>query len=96
MGSEDEEEVAEAELADEAPVIRLVNSIILKAVGVDASDIHIEPGVSSSQVRYRVDGLLHKSMSLPRRMALPVLTRIKVMANMDIAERRAPQDGRIP
>ena len=97
MGAEEEEEeVAEAELADEAPVIRLVNSIILKAVGEDASDIHIEPGVSSAQVRYRVDGLLHKSMSLPRRMALPVLTRIKVMSNMDIAERRAPQDGRIP
>jgi len=96
MGAEEEEEVAEAELANEAPVIRLVNSIILKAVGEDASDIHIEPGASSALVRYRVDGLLRKSMSLPRRMALPVLTRIKVMANMDIAERRAPQDGRIP
>jgi type IV pilus assembly protein PilB len=96
MGADEEEAVAEAELADEAPVIRLVNSIILKAVGEDASDIHIEPGVSSAQVRYRVDGLLHKSMNLPRRMALPVLTRIKVMSNMDIAERRAPQDGRIP
>jgi type IV pilus assembly protein PilB len=96
MGAEEEEAVADAELVDEAPVIRLVNSIILKAVGEDASDIHIEPGAISTQVRYRVDGLLHKSMSLPRRMALPVLTRIKVMANMDIAERRAPQDGRIP
>jgi type IV pilus assembly protein PilB len=96
MGAEEEEEVVEAELADEAPVIRLVNSIILKAVGEDASDIHIEPGVSGTLVRYRVDGLLHKSMSLPRRMALLVLTRIKVMSNMDIAERRMPQDGRIP
>jgi type IV pilus assembly protein PilB len=96
MGTEEEAIEQEAELADEAPVIRLVNSIILKAVGEDASDIHIEPGISSAQVRYRVDGLLRKSMSLPRRMALPVLTRIKVMSNMDIAERRAPQDGRIP
>ncbi len=91
-----EEEVVKAELADEAPVIRLVDSMILKAVSENASDIHIEPGVSSAQIRFRVDGLLHKSMSLPRGMARPVLTRIKVMANMDIAERRAPQDGRIP
>jgi type IV pilus assembly protein PilB len=96
MGAEEEEEVEDAALVDEAPVIRLVNSMILKAVSEDASDIHIEPGVSNAQIRFRVDGLLHKSMTLPRRMALPVLTRIKVMANMDIAERRAPQDGRIP
>jgi type IV pilus assembly protein PilB len=93
---EEEEGVSDAELADEAPVIRLVNSLILKAVNQDASDIHIEPRSRSTQIRFRVDGLLRNDMNLPRRMTVPVLTRIKVMANMDIAERRAPQDGRIP
>ena len=96
MTSDEDEEVVDAGLADEAPVIRLVNTIILKAIGEDASDIHIEPGMSGVQVRFRVDGTLYKSMSLPRKMTYPVLTRIKVMANMDIAERRSPQDGRIP
>ena len=96
MDSDEDEEVVDAGLADEAPVIRLVNTIILKAIGEDASDIHVEPGVSGVQVRFRIDGVLYKSMSLPRKMTYPVLTRIKVMANMDIAERRSPQDGRIP
>jgi type IV pilus assembly protein PilB len=96
MGSDEDEEVVDTGLADEAPVIRLVNTIILKAIGEDASDIHVEPSLSGVQVRFRIDGMLHKSMSLPRKMTHPVLTRIKVMASMDIAERRSPQDGRIP
>jgi type IV pilus assembly protein PilB len=82
--------------ANAAPVIRLVDSIILNAVNEDASDIHIEPGATTTQVRFRVDGLLHKYMNLPRRVDISVLIRIKVMAGMDIAEKRVPQDGRIP
>jgi type IV pilus assembly protein PilB len=96
MGRDEDEDVVSNEQVDDAPVIRLVNTIILKAISEDASDIHIEPGVGGVQVRFRVDGVLHKSMSLPRRMTHPVLSRIKVMSNMDIAERRSPQDGRIP
>jgi type IV pilus assembly protein PilB len=86
----------QAAQANAGPVIRLVDSIILKAVSEDASDIHIEPGADTTQVRFRVDGLLHKYMNLPRRVDISVLIRIKVMAGMDIAEKRVPQDGRIP
>ncbi len=96
MGIEEEEEAPEDALVDEAPVIRLVNSIILKAISEDASDIHIEPSEHGIQVRFRVDGILHKTVNLPRKMTFPVVSRIKVMASMDIADRRAPQDGRIP
>jgi type IV pilus assembly protein PilB len=92
---EEEEEVTEA-VVDEAPVIKLVNSIILKAITEEASDIHIEPTERGIQVRFRVDGILHKAMSLPRKMTFPVISRVKVMSSMDIADRRTPQDGRIP
>jgi type IV pilus assembly protein PilB len=96
LDSEEDEEVASAELIDEAPVIKLVNSIILKAITEEASDIHVEPTERGIQVRFRVDGLLHKVMNLPRKMTFPVISRIKVMSNLDIADRRTPQDGRMP
>jgi len=91
----DEPEEAE-DVVDEAPVIRLVNSIMIKAFDEEASDIHIEPFKHGIRVRYRVDGILREVMTLPRKMLHPLVSRIKVMANMDIAERRVPQDGRVP
>jgi type IV pilus assembly protein PilB len=81
---------------EEAPVIALVNLIILRAVKEKASDIHIEPfGEDTLKVRYRIDGILHDVMSLPRNLQLAVISRIKIMSDLDIAERRLPQDGRI-
>ena len=95
------EEEKEAELSaltagEEAPIISLVNLMILRAVKEKASDIHIESfGDETLQVRYRIDGILHDVMSLPRQLRLAVISRIKIMSDLDIAERRLPQDGRI-
>jgi general secretion pathway protein E len=83
------------DLASEAPVIRLVNLVIGHALEARASDIHIEPFENRLIVRYRVDGVMHEVESPPRRLSAAVISRIKIMANMDIAERRLPQDGRI-
>ena len=92
----EQEEVIEEIIVDEAPVIRLVNSLIMKAINEEASDIHIEPFEFSVRVRNRVDGILGETMNLPRKMLHAIVSRIKIMGNMDIAERRVPQDGRIP
>jgi type IV pilus assembly protein PilB len=95
------EEEREAELSalaagEEAPIISLVNLMIIRAVKEKASDIHIESfGDETLQVRYRIDGILHNVMSLPRQLRLAVISRIKIMSDLDIAERRLPQDGRI-
>ena len=83
------------DLASEAPVIRLVNLIIGHAVEARASDVHIEPFENRLIVRYRVDGVMHEVESPPRRLSAAVISRIKIMASLDIAERRLPQDGRI-
>jgi type IV pilus assembly protein PilB len=83
------------EIAEGAPVVRLVNGIITKAISSRASDIHIEPLQSKMRVRYRVDGMLQEAMTIPKDLQNSVVSRVKVMASMDIAERRAPQDGRI-
>ncbi len=83
------------DIASEAPVIRLVNLIITRAVEARASDIHIEPGESELRVRYRIDGVLQPVESPPPRFSAAVLSRIKLMARLNIAERRLPQDGRI-
>jgi general secretion pathway protein E len=83
------------DLASEAPVIRLVNLIINHALERRASDIHIEPFENRLIVRYRIDGVLHEIESPPRRLSAAVISRIKIMASLDIAERRLPQDGRI-
>ncbi len=83
------------DIASEAPVIRLVNLIIGHALEARASDIHIEPFENRLIVRYRVDGVMHEVESPPRRLSAAVISRIKIMANLDIAERRLPQDGRI-
>ncbi|HEX4303134.1 MAG TPA: type II secretion system ATPase GspE [Rhizomicrobium sp.] len=81
--------------ASDAPVIRLVNLLITRAVEARASDIHIEPMDGETRVRYRVDGVLHEVESPPRNLAAAVMSRIKIMAKLNIAERRIAQDGRI-
>ena len=86
---------ASADLAGQSPIIRLVNYVLYNAVKEGASDIHIEPTERQLRVRYRVDGALHLSLELPVHLAPAVASRIKIMANMDISERRLPQDGRI-
>jgi len=83
------------DLASEAPIIRLVSLIISHALEARASDIHIEPFENKLIVRYRVDGVMHEVESPPRRFSAAVISRIKIMASLDIAERRLPQDGRI-
>lgn len=84
-----------AEMASGAKVISEVNRIINSAVNEAASDIHIEPSERSMRVRNRVDGVLEEWLTLPKQMHLPVITRIKIISGMDIAERRVPQDGRV-
>jgi len=83
------------DLASEAPVIRLVNLILQRAVEQRASDIHIEPFESQLKVRYRIDGVLHEAEAPPSSSSAAVISRVKIMARLDIAERRLPQDGRI-
>ncbi|WP_413881851.1 type II secretion system ATPase GspE [Candidatus Aalborgicola defluviihabitans] len=95
-GEQENEDLAQLkELASEAPIIRLVSLIISHALEARASDIHIEPFESRLIVRYRVDGVMHEVESPPRRFSAAVISRIKIMASLDIAERRLPQDGRI-
>jgi type IV pilus assembly protein PilB len=100
--TDEEQEAEDAELAADiresaadAPVIKLVNSIIAQAVEDGASDIHFEPHERDMRVRFRVDGVLHETTSIPRRMVPGVVSRVKIMADLDIAERRIPQDGRV-
>ena len=95
-GSGDEDDVEHLrDLASEAPVIRLVNLVIQRAVELRASDIHIEPFESRLKVRYRVDGVLEEAESPPANLTAAVISRVKIMAKLNIAERRLPQDGRI-
>jgi type IV pilus assembly protein PilB len=82
-------------LVDEAPVVRLVNLIVLQAVRQHASDIHVEPQEDGVRVRYRIDGVLYNAMALPKHVHAAVVSRLKIMADIDIAERRLPQDGRL-
>lgn len=84
------------ESTDDAPVIRLINAMLTEAVRKQASDIHIEPFEKRLAIRYRVDGVMQKLLDPPRAIAPLVISRLKVMAKLDIAERRVPQDGRIP
>lgn len=81
--------------ATDAPIIKLVNGILIKAVNDGVSDIHIEPYEKNLQVRYRLDGSLYKSMNLPTNIKNALVSRIKILASLDITERRVPQDGRI-
>lgn len=82
-------------MAEEAPIVRLVNMMISRAIDMSASDIHIEPFENSLHIRYRIDGILQDAESPPTQSAAAVISRIKIMANLNIAERRLPQDGRM-
>ena len=94
--SEDEENVDHLrDMASEGPVIRLVNLIITRAIELRASDIHFEPFEDQFRVRYRIDGVLHDVESPPKRLQAAIASRVKIMAKLNIAERRLPQDGRI-
>jgi len=83
------------EVADEAPIVRVVNLIITQAIHDMASDIHIEPGAKNVCVRYRIDGVLHEVMAPPKHIQVPIATRIKTMAGLDIDERKIPQKGKM-
>jgi type IV pilus assembly protein PilB len=83
------------ELASQAPIVRFVNVIMMKAIQDRASDIHFEPFEDEFKIRYRVDGALYEMAPPPKHLALPIISRVKVMSNLNIAERRLPQDGRI-
>jgi len=94
----DEDELDDLEVDDgisDAPLVRLVNSIIFEAAEDGASDVHFEPQSDALVVRFRIDGVLHETQRVPKRSAIGVTTRLKVLAKLDIAERRKPQDGRI-
>ena len=80
---------------DQAPIIKLVNSVLKRAIRRGASDIHFDPGSDDMHVIFRVDGMLDSAVTIPRRMSVGVVSRLKVMSNLDIAERRVPQDGRV-
>jgi general secretion pathway protein E len=99
---EEDEEAADAEelqdildATDEAPIIRWINSLLFLAVKERASDIHIEPGEKDVKVRYRIDGVLREVKHAPRKFQASILSRVKIMAGLNIAEKRLPQDGRI-
>jgi type IV pilus assembly protein PilB len=91
---EEEEEKITFEPGDEEPVIRFVNSLLSQAVADNASDIHIEPGEKTLRIRMRIDGKLREIPAPPKKMFLPIVSRIKIVAGMDIAKSRIPQDGR--
>ena len=95
---EDEELAAVSDIresAEDAPVMKLVNSLIAQAVDEGASDIHMEPDGRNMRVRFRIDGVLSESTTIPRRMVAGVVSRVKIMGDIDIAEKRVPQDGRV-
>lgn len=87
--------VTEADLAAGAPVVRLVDQIIIEGMNQDATDIHLEPEHNILRIRYRIDGQLKQGLSLPKNLKLAVVARVKIMASLDIAESRLPQDGKI-
>ena len=80
---------------EEAPIVKLVNTLVTRAVNERASDIHVEPGELDLRIRFRIDGVLHEVMTTPRAVSGAVVSRLKIMAELDIAERRVPQDGRV-
>lgn len=97
-GRESGEEATDADaekMAEQAPIIKLANALIQQAIYDRASDIHVEPQQRHVRVRYRVDGVLAEAMTVPKSLQAPLISRLKIMAEMNIAERRVPQDGRI-
>ena len=98
-GEEEEDELAAVSdievSAEDAPVVKLVYSILGQAVGEGASDVHFEPGEGEMRVRFRVDGVLREAAHVPKRMVNAVISRVKIMSDLNIAEKRVPQDGRV-
>jgi len=93
---DDDDRDSDAEkMAEQAPIIKLANALIQQAIADRASDIHVEPQQRSVRVRYRIDGVLMEAMTVPRNLMAPLISRLKIMSDMNIAERRVPQDGRI-
>jgi type IV pilus assembly protein PilB len=98
---EDEEAASKVDLfelkesADEAPVVKLVNMVLVDAIQKGSSDVHFEPYEKVFRIRFRIDGVLHETLAPPKRLEPAITSRLKIMANLDIAERRLPQDGRI-
>jgi len=95
VGGSDEDLAAVKEIVDDAPIVKFVNLLINQAIQDRASDIHIEPTERDLRVRFRIDGVLHEVMRSPRTISAGVISRLKIMADIDIAERRVPQDGRL-
>lgn len=95
LKDEEEDSIHLKDMASEAPIIKLVNALIMRAVETRASDIHLEPYEDELRVRYRIDGILHTVESVPKKLQPAIISRIKLMAKLNIAERRLPQDGRI-
>ena len=92
----DDDEDNMKEISEEAPIIRIAHAIVQQAIREKASDIHIEPGQRGVRIRYRIDGVLNETMTVPKHIMNPLISRFKIMADLNIAERRVPQDGRIP
>ncbi len=90
-----DEGAGDEEMAEQAPIIKLANAVIQQAIVDRASDIHVEPQERSVRVRYRIDGVLMEAMAVPKNLQAPLISRFKIMSEMNIAERRIPQDGRI-
>jgi type IV pilus assembly protein PilB len=96
LGGDDRgEELENLQVVDDAPIVRYVNLLVLQALNERASDIHVEPTAENLRIRYRIDGVLHDMSTAPRTISAAVTTRLKVMADLNIAEHRVPQDGRI-
>jgi len=95
LRSEQSAQVSELTLGDDAPIVRYVNSLIEQAVQNRASDLHLEPGEGDMRVRYRIDGVMHEVDTIPRDVQSALISRLKIMSNVDITERRVPQNGRI-
>ncbi len=95
-GDTEDDEKAVIREAEEGPIVRVANTVIQQAINERASDIHVEPQPRNLRIRYRIDGVLHEALSLPKYVQAPLISRYKIMAEMNIAEKRLPQDGRIP
>ncbi|WP_301002231.1 GspE/PulE family protein [Capsulimonas corticalis] len=94
LDSDDENSVEK--MSEEAPIIRIAHALVQEAIRQKASDIHIEPGQKGVRIRYRIDGVLNEQMTVPKHIQNQLIARFKIMADLNIAERRVPQDGRIP
>ena len=95
-GMDEDEEGGLEKISEEAPIIRIAHAIMMQAIREKASDIHVEPGIKGVRIRYRIDGVLNETMTVPKHIQAALISRFKIMAELNIAERRVPQDGRIP